>query len=402
MPLNQESRSFVIIGGGLAGASAVKGIRELNRDAPILMLGIEKALPYDRPPLSKKLWFGKEKVEDIFIHDEKYYGDQGVELKRGIEVVAIDPSRKEIKDRQGAVYRFEKLLLATGGAPRILGIPGGDLDGICYYRHLGDYQRMRVAATPGKSAVIIGGGFIGSEMAAALSANYLHVSMIFPEEYLVQRVFPKSLGRAIQEEYVKHGIQIFPGDSAVSFGRTNHGFVTRTQAGRRIEADIVIVGVGIKPSIELAESAGLEVGDGIIVDEYLKSSHPDIFAAGDNTNLPCVTLGQRMRVEHWDNALNQGRQAGRNMAGAHESYSYMPYFFSDLFEFGYEAVGEVDARLETIMDWQKKNDTGIIYYIKDDRIRGAMMCNTWNKVDWARDLIRKGQHITPQNLPKAA
>jgi NAD(P)H-nitrite reductase large subunit len=400
--LAQHNYAYAIVGGGLAAASAIQGIRELNKNDSVVLLGREKDNPYDRPPLTKDLWSGKKKVDDIFIQSEHFYGDQNVDLKKGVEIVALDSHKKSLHDSQGNIYHFEKLLLATGGVPRILGIPGGDLEGICYYRYLEDYRKMRLEATSGESAVVIGGGFIGSEMAAALTMNHLNVTMIFPDEYLVRRVFPESLGRAIQKQYVKHGVRMFSGDIPISFERSKEKFVTRTRGGQRIESDIIIVGVGIHPSIELAQEAGLKLDNGIIVNEYLQTSHPDIYAAGDNANFPYLALSSQMRVEHWDNALNQGKQAGRNMAGAREPYSYMPFFYSDLFEFGFEAVGEVDARLNTVMDWQKENDTGVIYYIKDGKLRGAMMCNVWNKVEWARELIRKGEHITPQNFPRVA
>lgn len=400
--MSQQSYTYAIVGSGLAAGSAVQGLRERSKSDSIVLLGREREIPYHRPPLSKDLWFGKKKVEEIFVHDEKYYRDQGVEVKRGLEIVALDPSRKEVRDSQGGIYRFEKLLLATGGVPRVLDVPGGTLEGICYYRRLEDYRKIRAEAVSGKSAVVVGGGFIGSEMAAALNANHLDVTMIFPGEFPVRRIFPESLGRAIQQEYVRRGIRVLSGDVPVSFEREHGKFVTKTKNGQKIESDIVIVGVGIQPSVELARNAGLNVGNGVVVNEYLQTSHPDIYAAGDNANFPYPVLGHRTRVEHWDNALNQGKQAGRNMAGAGESYSYMPYFFSDLFEFGYEAVGEVDSRLETVMDWQKENDTGVIYYTKDGILRGAMMCNVWNKVDWARELIRRGERITRQKLPKVA
>ena len=160
----------------------------------------------------------------------------------------------------------------------------------------------------------------------------------------------------------------------------------------------MIVGVGVIPEMELAKSGGLEVGNGIVVNEYLETSSPDIYAAGDNAFFPYRALGQPMRIEHWDNALNQGKWAGRNMAGAHEPFTYQPYFFSDLFEFGYEATGEVDSRLETFADWQKENDTGVIYYLRDGKVRGVMMCNVWDKVETARELIRKGERMTPEKL----
>ena len=206
------------------------------------------------------------------------------------------------------------------------------------------------------------------------------------------------MGRAVQRRYVEKGVRMLASDKPVSFSKNGGKFVTRTEKGEMIESDIVIVGVGVVPELELAKSGGLAVGNGIVVNEYLETSQPDIYAAGDNAFFPYRALGQPMRIEHWDHALNHGKWAGRNMAGAQEPYTHQPYFFSDLFEFGYEATGEVDARLETFADWQKENDTGVIYYLREGKVRGVMMCNVWDKVEAARELIRKGETVTPGKL----
>jgi NADPH-dependent 2,4-dienoyl-CoA reductase/sulfur reductase-like enzyme len=396
--MSEQPYSYIIAGAGLAGASAVEGIRERDKDGPILLIGLEKHLPYDRPPLSKKLWFGQKKVEDIFVHDEEFYRANKVELALGVELVGLDDESRTLLDSQGQSYHYDKLLLATGGVPRRLSIPGGDLGGISYYRYLDDYVRLRSDADEGKSAVVIGGGFIGSEMAAALSINKLDVTMVFPEPYLVHRVFPESLGRAIQERYIQRGVRILAGDAPVSFEKRGGKLVTRMRSDRELVSDVVIVGIGIAPSVRLAELAGLATQNGIIVNEYLQTSNPSIYAAGDNAFFSYQALGQRMRIEHWDNALNQGKHAGLNMAGANQSFTYMPYFFSDLFEFGYEAVGDVNSSLQTFAGWQKENDTGVVYYLEDGKVRGAMMCNVWDKVEAARELIRKGERMTAEDL----
>jgi 3-phenylpropionate/trans-cinnamate dioxygenase ferredoxin reductase subunit len=398
MDMASEQYTYMIIGGGLAGASAVEGIRERDADGSVLLLGGETHLPYDRPPLSKKLWLGKKKVEDIFIHDRQFYEKNKVVLALGTEAVKLDPGTKRVLSADGKEYRFEKLLLATGGSPRRLPIPGGDVEGICYYRYLNDYLRMRSDAKEGRSATVIGGGFIGSEIAAALAANKVQVTMVFPEAYLCSRVFPAPLGMSIQDMYRSRGVGILSGDRPVSFGKSGDRFVTVTEKGGRLESDLLIAGIGIVPATDLAAGAGLRTGNGIVVDERLRTSHPDIYAAGDIAFFPYQALGRPMRIEHWDNALNQGKQAGRNMAGAEETFTYMPYFFSDLFEFGYEAVGEVSAGLETFADWQKENDTGVVYYLKEGGVRGVMMCNVWDKVEAARDLIRRGGQATPEDL----
>ena len=394
----EQAFRYIVVGGGLAGASAVQGIRERDQKGGVLLIGEEEHLPYDRPPLSKKLWFGKMKLDEIFVKDRDFYDRNGVSLMLGSRVVGLDAARQTIIDDRRRTYRFEKLLLATGGVPRRLPIPGADLKGVCYYRYLDDYLRVRAEAQTGRTAIVIGGGFIGSEIAAALTMQGLLVTMIFLDPYLCSRVFPESLGKAVGRHFLERGITVLAGESPASIERAAGGFRVRTAGGRSLEASLVIVGVGIRPETEPAEAAGLTIGNGIIVDEYLRTSHPNIFAAGDNANFSYSAIGRKTRVEHWDNALNQGRWAGRNMAGAEEAFTYMPYFFSDLFEFGYEAVGDVSTDLEIFTDWKTENDTGVIYYLRDGRVRGAMMCNVWDKVEAARALIRREGRVAPQDL----
>ncbi len=395
------SYKYIIVGGGLAGASAIEGIRERDQKGAILLIGNEKHLPYDRPPLSKKLWFGKKTVEEIFLHKKEFYEQNNVTATIGTIVTSLDPKNKIVTDNRGRTYGFKKLLLATGGVPRVLPIHGGTLEGICYYRTLDDYLRLRKESSEGKSAVVIGGGFIGSEMAAALSANKVDVTMVFPDPFLMSRAFPEGLGRAIQDQYVSRGIKVLSKERPSAFSKNGSRFVTYTVSGKKIESDLVLVGIGVAPSLDLPRKAGLQTADGVIVDEYLQASLPDIYAAGDIAFFHYTALGKQKRVEHWDNALNQGKWAGRNMTGARERYTYMPYFFSDLFEFGYEAVGDVDASLETFADWQKVNDTGVIYYLRDGKVRGVMLCNVWDKVETARALIRRAEPMTPETLRNA-
>jgi NADPH-dependent 2,4-dienoyl-CoA reductase/sulfur reductase-like enzyme len=390
----------VIIGGGLAGAAAVEGIRQHDTAGSILLISAEHEAPYDRPPLSKQLWTGAKQVENIFVHPEEFYTQHGVELKLETDVTELDAAGHIVRERGGDSFRYNKLLLATGGTPRRLTIPGGDLEGLSYYRTLRDYREVRAAASPGKSVVVIGGGFIGSEMAASLSVNGLAVTMIFPDEYLVSRVFPTGLGSALTDYYRSKNIAVLAQDVPTAIERTPQGYVVHTRAGQYIPADLVVAGIGITPNLTLAKTAGLKTENGIIVDEFLRSSHPDVYAAGDVAFFPDPVLGPR-RIEHWDNAITQGKHAGRNMAGANEPFTDMPYFFSDLFEFGYEAVGNVDSRLTTFADWQEPNKTGVIYYVDGGRVRGAMMCNVWGKVDAARELIRKGKSVRTEDLRHA-
>ena len=389
---------YVIAGAGQTGASAAAGIREIDKTSSVMLIGNEQTIPYERPDLSKKLWFGKKQIQDVFVYDSAFYVENGIEMVTGVELTGLDAAGKILTDNRGNDYRYGKLLLATGGIPRTLSIPGGDLWGLCYYRYIPDYLRIRRDTKERKSAVVIGGGFIGSEVAAALKMQEIDVTMVFPEQYIVGRVFPQALGERLQNLYIERGIKILNADTPTAIETSPAGYKVHTKNGAQLQADIVIVGIGIKPETSLAEKAGLTIENGISVDKYLRTSNPDIFAAGDNAFFEYIALGKKTRVEHWDNAANQGKQAGRNMAGANEPYEYMPYFFSDLFEFGYEAVGEIDSSIETFGDWQKELDTGVLYYMKDGNIKGVMTCNIYGKMDEARQLIRSGKQITPDDL----
>jgi NADPH-dependent 2,4-dienoyl-CoA reductase/sulfur reductase-like enzyme len=393
--------SYVVVGAGLTGAAAARAIREEDPKGTVLLVGEEPHLPYNRPPLSKDLWLGKKTPDQIFVESSDFYATKRIDRLVSTRIVGHEAGTKTLVDQSGGRYRYERLLLATGCTPRKLDITGADLDGVYYYRTFDDYSAVRARATKGSSAVVIGGGFIGSEMAASLTANGVSVTMIFPDSRLVAHVFPEGLGGALTSLYMERGVRVLHGDAPTAVERQGESLFVTTRGGQRLKTDLVIVGIGVEPNIELARAAELELDRGIVVNAELETSRPGIYAAGDNAVFPYAALGRSMRIEHWDNALNQGQQAGRNMAGQKEAYTYMPYFFSDLFEFGYEAVGEVDARLETFADWKKEYDTGVVYYLRDGRVRGAMMCNVWGKLDEARALIREAKSVTPSSLKGA-
>lgn len=397
----KKSFKYIVVGGGLAGNAAVEGIRSIDKDASVLLIGKERHLPYDRPPLTKKLWFGKKKVEEIFSHNSQWFADNHIDVMLEMTVTNIDRANKTINLNNGIECGYEKILLATGGIPRKLEIEGGDIEEIYYYRYLDDYLRLKAQIFTGLKILVIGGGFIGSEIAAAMNINKADVTMIIKGNYLCENIFPQELADSIQQDYIQRGIKILTNDSAQSITREGKYFYTRTKNGQEIVSGAIIAGIGIMPETGLAQSAGLKIDNGIVVNEYLQSTDPDIYAAGDNANFPYEVLGMQMRVEHWDNAINQGRTAGMNMAGANVRYTYMPYFFSDLFDFGYEAVGKVNSKLETFADWEKENNTGVIYYLEDGKVCGTMMCNVWDKVEAARELIKSKRQVTKPQLHEA-
>jgi NAD(P)H-nitrite reductase large subunit len=392
--MSEKKYSYVIVGGGLAGASAVEGIREIDKNGSVLMIGEEPSTPYHRPPLTKGLWTGKKSVQDIFVWKDDFLSRLNIEMMHSTKVVSVNPDAKTVTDSAGGTCGFEKLLLATGGIPKKLPVPGGGLPDVSYYRFLEDYLKVSEQVQEGKSAVIIGGGFIGTEIAAALTLKNLRITMLFPEDRPCFRVFPDYLGTHILKLYRERGITVLTNDMPVAIEKTNGACRVRTKNGLSLEADICIAGIGISPAIGLAQTAGLAVGDGITVNSFLQTSDPDIYAAGDNAAYPEKTLGKTMRFEHWDNALSQGKIAGKNMAGAQEPYAYMPYFFSDLFDFGYEAVGEIDSRLETRPEWKEENVKGIVYYLKEHKVRGVLLCNVWDKVEAARTAIRNNEPVS--------
>jgi len=399
--MTKSKYDYLIVGAGLAGASAAAGIREVDGRGSILLVGNEAELPYHRPPLSKQLWTGKKKVADIFVHDAAYYRDQAIELLPATTIAAIDPRDKTAATGSGERIGWGRLLLATGGRPRQLALPGLAAGDIGTFRTLDDYLALRSRLREGSSVAIIGGGFIGLEMAAALVAERARVTMIFPDPFPLARLLPAALASAILDLYRAKGVTVFPGDSPATVEKRDGRIVVHAKSGRSIEADLALAGIGLVPAIELAQAAGLQTANGIVVDERLQTSAADIYAAGDNALFFSPDLGRQMRVEHWDNAAIQGRSAGRNMAGAAEPYTHLPYFYSDLFEFGFEAVGEIDAGLTTVTDWKKENDTGVVYYLRDDRLRGVLLCNVWDKVETARQLIRAREKLSPAALEGA-
>ncbi|MBI5624091.1 MAG: FAD-dependent oxidoreductase [Elusimicrobia bacterium] len=396
--MNERKVRYLIVGGGLAGASAAQAIRRRDANGSILILTDEPHHPYDRPPLTKALWLQGKPPEYVFLHEREFYERKVIDIRTGTRAVGIDPVNRVVTDTHCRQFLYDKLLLATGGAPRRLDAQGGGAEGVCHYRTLDDYLATRLLARPGRSALVVGGGFIGSELAAALASKEVDVTMAFTSPYLCSHVFPEPLGRALQARFREHGVRILTRDTPVALSHGRGRYSVATKGGRRLDTDMVLVGVGIDPEVSLAQTAGLAARDGVEVDEYLQTSAPDIYAAGDNCSFPSLPWGRRRRIEHWDNAAEQGRVAGENMAGGHENYSHLPFFFSDLFDFGYEAVGEVDTQHDTFCDWEVENKVGAVYYLKDRRVRGVMLCGIYGRMEDARRLILKGERVSPSSL----
>jgi len=386
---------YLIVGGGMTAASAIQGIREIDNTGAVGLIGTDTHPPYNRPPLTKGLWKG-ESIESIW----RPIDQQNTTLHLGRTAQKLDPQSRQVTDDQGTVYAYEKLLLATGATPNRLAFGG---DEIIYFRTLDDYQRLRDLARPGRRIAVIGGGFIGSEIAAALAMSGCEVVMLFPDEAICSRMFPSDLAAFLNDYYRQKGIDLVNGARVQAMETSNGKHRLRIDSAHPgsqtdVIVDVVVAGIGVTPNVELAQSAGLLVDQGIRVDAALRTSHPDIYAAGDVARFHNPALDRWLRVEHEDNANTMGEMAGASMAGKAVAYDHLPFFYSDLFDMGYEAVGELDSQLETVTDWKEPYQEGVVYYLRDGLVRGVLLWNVWEQVDAARGLIASKSPVRPADL----
>lgn len=383
-----EHCKYLVVGGGLAADAAVRGIRDVDRTGRIRIVSDESDPPYDRPALSKSLWTGG-RISQIWHHTDL----TGAELRLNTRIVAIEPADRVAIDTNGRAHRYERLLLATGGAPRHLADADAD-PSVIYLRALADFRRAWQSASLGAEFAVIGGGFLGPEISASLAMNARRVSMIFPGECIGERLYPRPLANFLNVYFRKNGVNVRFGERVDRIHRQGEKLIVHTNCNDSKAVDVVIVGIGIEPNVELARTAGLDVRSGVVVDEMLRTSNPDIYAAGDVAEFPCFALGRWLRIEHADNAGVMGRVAGHNMAGSPEPYRHLPSFHSDLFDLGYEAVGEIDSGMEIVEDWDQKFRKGIIYYLRGGHVRGVLLWNTRGLLDAARDLISSRRRQT--------
>ncbi len=375
---------YVIVGGGMTGDAAIGGIREVDSDGSIALFGDETVEPYNRPHLSKGLWHGKS-LDDI----QRDTNRDGVDLHLGRRIVSLDVESKTVTDDQGNSHSFDKLLLATGGTPRRLPFGG---DAVIYFRTVDDYRRLRGLADRGEHFLVVGGGFIGSEIAASLTHSNKRVTMVFPEQSIGSAIYPADLSAFLNDYYREHGVEVLSGHVVSNVeNRGDRVAVTvspnDSSETREIVVDGVVAGLGIEPNVELAQQAGLAIGDGIPVDSGLNASHPDVYAAGDVANYCNDVLERRIRVEHEDSANTMGAAAGKAMAGAGEPFSNIPYFWSDMFDLGYEVMGHIASDMETVADWKDEFKEGVVYYLEGTRVRGVLLWNMWDKWGPAGDLV---------------
>jgi NADPH-dependent 2,4-dienoyl-CoA reductase/sulfur reductase-like enzyme len=363
--------------------AAARAIEASDPDGSVVLISEENDAPYNRPPLTKGLWQGKEEYTTSRHTDELH-----VALSLGTRATAIDTTARTVSDDHGRTHEYDRLLLATGGRPRRLPFGGDD---VVYYRTLADYRRVRTLAEDGARFVVIGGGFIGSELAASLASNGREVSLVFPEDGVCARLFPADLSAFVTEYYRARGVGVHAGRTVTAI---DPGYVMLDD-GTTLTADAVVAGLGIEPVTDLAESIGLEVRDGIVVDDRGRVSGAEgVYAAGDVARFPIAALGGDARVEHEDHANAHGRTVGRNMAGADQPYDHLPFFYSDLFDLGYEAVGELTSQSRALAEWVEPFGKGVVAYVDDaSRPRGFLLWNVWDRVDAARELIRAGAPV---------
>jgi NADPH-dependent 2,4-dienoyl-CoA reductase/sulfur reductase-like enzyme len=319
-------------------------------------------------------------LDDIWCDTEQ----KGAEIIRARRAVSLDTAKAEVVDHEGDVYRYERLLLATGGTPRRLPFGG---DHVIYFRTCEDYRRLRKLSQDARHFAVLGGGFIGTEIAAALKAKGNQVTMVFPESAVCGLMLPPGFASTLNAYYEDHGVTVAAGYKPSAIDADKGVLGIQLENGRMFSVDGIVAGIGVDPNTELAESGGLDVHDGIVVDEQLRTKHPHVFAAGDVANFYNPLLDKRLRVEHVDNALTMGEIAGRNLAGKHHAYDHLPYFYSDLFDVGYEAVGEANPSLKVITDLKAPEDKGCIFYTQNKRVRGVVFWNVFGKVDAGRELI---------------
>jgi 3-phenylpropionate/trans-cinnamate dioxygenase ferredoxin reductase subunit len=393
--------TYVIVGASLTGAKAAETLREEGFGGGIVLLGEETERPYERPPLSKGYLLGKEERSSIYVHEEGWYAENDVDLRLGTTVTALDPAARQVSLAGGGTVGYDRLLLATGAAPRRLSAPGGDLDGVLYLRWVGDSERLGTALRGSGQVVIVGAGWIGLEVAAAAREFGCEVTVVEPEPGPLYRHLGPELGEVFTGLHTEHGV-VFRFEESVTELRGSGGYVREavTTAGVALPADLVVVGIGAVPATSLASAAGLDIGNGVIVDSGLHSSTPDVFAAGDVANAYHPLFGRHIRVEHWANALNGGPAAARSMLSQGVSYDAVPYFFSDQYDLGMETAGLPEPGSYDQLVYRGNRDARefIAFWLSGESLVAGMNVNVWDVSDDIQALIRSKRQVDAARL----
>ena len=382
-----SEQTHVIVGASLTGAKAAETLREEGFDGQIVLVGAEEERPYERPPLSKDYLRGEVGREKVYVHDAGFYAEHDIELRLGCSALSVDASSQELALSDGERLRYDRLLLATGAEPRRLSIPGADLDDVLYLRSVQDSDALRERLDRGGAMVVIGAGWIGAEVAASARQRGLDVTVVEPASVPLERVLGAEAGAVYRDIHTDHGVRMLLGTGVEAFEGDRAVERVRTSDGRGLDCDLVVVGIGVEPRSGLAERAGIEVENGILVDEHLQTSVPGIFAAGDVANSHHPFYDEPIRVEHWANALNQGPAAARNMLGQATTYERLPYFFSDQYEVGMEYTGFARSWDRVVFRGDPASREFVTFWLVGDRVVAGMNVNVWNVTDPIRRLI---------------
>lgn len=387
------SGQVVVVGGGLAGAKTVEGLRERGYDGRVVLFGAETERPYERPPLSKGYLQGGDERDSAFVHPAGWYADHDVDLRLGATVTALDLASRDVLDGSRTRTGWDHLVLATGSEPRRLEVPGAELTGVVHLRTLDDSDRLRALLSASPRVVVVGGGWIGLEVAAAARAAGCTVSVLVRDPLPLLRVLGPELASMFADLHRANGVDLRTRTEVseiVAAGDGTHVGAVELADGTLIDADLVVVGVGAAPRVDLAKSVGLHVEDGVVVDAHLRSSHPRVLAAGDIARAHHPFLGTHVRVEHWANALNQPATAAATIVGADEPYDRLPYFFTDQFDLGMEYTGHVGSHGydEVVVRGDLQNRELVAFWRRDGRVLAGMNVNVWDVVDDVQALIR--------------
>jgi len=396
-----SDQTFVIVGASLAGAKAAETLRTEGFDGRVVLIGEETERPYERPLLSKEYLRGEKPAAKLYVHDEGFYADKDIELRSGTHVASLDPGAHQVTLQDGSRMAYSRLLLSTGASPRTLPLPGVDLPGVRYLRRRGDSDALRAAILEASGVVVIGAGWIGSEVAASARQLGAEVAIVAPEAVPLERVLGTEVGEVYRTLHLEHGVDMQLSTQIEAIVGNGAAEGVRTTSGSVIEGDLVVVGVGVSPRDELARDAGLTLENGIVVDEQLRTSAPDVFAAGDVAAAWNSRYDKRIRVEHWANALNQGVTAGHNMLspdGEGTPYTKLPYFYSDQYDLGMEYNGFASDWDRVVLRKGPSVLEFLAFWLKDGRVLAGMNANIWDQGDDIKALIRGGHTVDPDRL----
>jgi 3-phenylpropionate/trans-cinnamate dioxygenase ferredoxin reductase subunit len=389
---------IVIVGASLAGVKAAEALRQHGFDDRIVLLGEEPEPPYQRPPLSKQYLAGQADLDDVYLHTPAWYDDLAVEVLTSTRVTALDPGTHRVTLADGVTLAYRRLLLATGSTPRRLDVPGAQLAGIHYLRTLADTERLKQAAASATAAAVVGSGWLGAEVTASLRQHGLPVTMLDLAAEPLERVLGQAVGRIYRDLHTQNGATLLMNTGVAAFQGHRTVEALLTTDGRQVHADLVVIAVGATPRTELAEAAGLAVEDGIVTDEYLGTSAPDVYAAGDVANAWHPLYGTHLRIEHWANALNQGLAAGVTMCGSPSPYERVPYFFSDQYDLGMEYSGHAAGWDQVVLRGDRETRKFIAFWLRDGLVVAAMNANVWDVTEPLQQLIRQRGPIDPARL----